>query len=161
MGRENKVKGSATRLCSECFEACRRELEFVVDPEHPQGSSGMSHPRFARLPFVGLKERGCSIQTVKEWREREDDAGRPSGFDDFLRAHGFCPECRGHGKKISGIRWRDVSGIEQSSLLGTEAVPVAIADLVERHKDAVEWNELYETCEVCGGTGEFKNPQSD
>ncbi|PWT84256.1 MAG: hypothetical protein C5B58_05005 [Acidobacteria bacterium] len=23
-------------LCPNCFEACRQELEFVVDPEHPQ-----------------------------------------------------------------------------------------------------------------------------
>jgi hypothetical protein len=25
-------------LCPQCFETCREELEFVVDPEHPQWS---------------------------------------------------------------------------------------------------------------------------
>lgn len=62
----------------------------------------MSRRGFGRFPIMGLKDHGYSIQVVKEWRQREYDAGRPSGFDDFFRAHGLCPECRSTGDKIIG-----------------------------------------------------------
>lgn len=102
-----------------------------------------------------LYKDGHSIQTVKEWRTREHQAGRPSGFDDFLRAHGLCVECGGHGQLVTGVRWRDEHGIERS-----EEGPIAV--LVNQHKldsqstwltDKRRWDCLYKSCGACAGTG--------
>jgi hypothetical protein len=101
----------------------------------------------------GLRRHGLGFEQVKWWRERESKAGRPSGLDDFYRANQICISCRGLGKRVIGVRWRDEDGVEQS-----EIGPVA--DLVERHgldspknwlSDAYKWNYLYETCEACKG----------
>jgi hypothetical protein len=62
----------------------------------------MSQRGPGRFPNQGLTEHGYTIQFVKEWRQLEQDAGRPSGFDDFLRAHGLCAECRTTGEQILG-----------------------------------------------------------
>ena len=104
---------------------------------------------------TGLFRHGHSLQSVKEWRTREYEAGRPSGYDDFLRAHHLCTECRGNGKFPIGVRWRDNNGTERS-----EQGPVAV--LVQKHKledpanwlsDTLKWDYLYKTCEACEGTG--------
>jgi hypothetical protein len=110
-----------------------------------------------------LTKRGYSLQAVKEWRTREYEAGRPSGLDDFFRAHGLCVECGGSGRLVVGVQWHDANGIERM-----ERGPVAA--LVQRHnlqkphetaqRDKLDWDYLYETCTVCKGTGEQtpKNP---
>jgi hypothetical protein len=55
------------------------------------------------LPFeeAGSKRLplGASIAEIKSWRTSEAEAGRPSGLDDYCRAHGInlCPACRGEG----------------------------------------------------------------
>jgi hypothetical protein len=103
----------------------------------------------------GLLKHGFSIQQVKEWREREYAAGRDSGLDDFYSAHDICVACRGHGKLVFGVRWRDEHGIERS-----EKGP--IASLIQCHglddpknwlTDALKWDYLYETCGSCKGVG--------
>ena len=108
-----------------------------------------------------LRNHGYTLEGVKEWRAREHEAGRPSGLDDFLRAHGLCVECGGHGRLVVGARWHDIKGVEQ-----TEKGPVTA--LIQRHNlkkphepaqsDALEWDYLYETCGVCGGTGKVPKP---
>jgi hypothetical protein len=92
---------------------------------------------------------------VREWREREYKAGRPSELDDFYRAHGICVVCGGHGKLVLGVCWRDEDGVERS-----EEGPMA--SLVQDHglndpknwlSDALKWDYLYETCSSCKGLG--------
>jgi hypothetical protein len=104
---------------------------------------------------ASLRQHGFSVQQVKEWRERENRAGRASALDDFYRAHRICVACSGLGKLISGVRWRDESEFERS-----EAGPVAA--LVQRYgledsknwlSDAMKWDYLYETCHSCKGRG--------
>jgi|SRR6185437_11493107 len=111
----------------------------------------MSHP----FTPEGLRRHGFTIQQVKEWREKENAAGRASELDDFFRAHGICVACEGQGKLAIGIRWRDEDGIERS-----EAGPIAF--LIERHgleapknwlTHALKWDYLYETCDSCNGLG--------
>jgi len=101
----------------------------------------------------GLGRHGLGFEQVKWWRERESKAGRPSSLDDFYRANRICVACRGLGKRVIGVRWRDKDGVEQS-----EVGPVA--DLIGRHgldspknwlSDAYKWDYLYETCESCKG----------
>jgi hypothetical protein len=54
-----------------------------------------------KLPFAGLPFGLCgtlfSVQEIKDWREQEQNAARPSGLDDFYRSHGFCWSCRSRG----------------------------------------------------------------
>ena len=114
--------------------------------------------------LTGLRRYGHSLQTVKEWRQREHKAGRPSGFDDFLRAYDLCTECGATGEKIVGCTWRDSNGAKHSRLLAQpRPVPVeqiereTIAALFDHDlKDALDWEYLTETCEICGGTGKSK-----
>ena len=56
----------------------------------------------ARHTVRSLKENGFSIESVKEWRSREHEAGRPAGWKDFFRSHGLCAECESTGEKILG-----------------------------------------------------------
>ena len=108
-------------------------------------------------PFTpeGLHKHGFTFQQVREWREREYNAGRASGLDDFFRAHGICVECGGHGQLVFGVRWRDEHGVERS-----EKGPVA--HLLQIHglddpknwlTDSLKWDYLYETCAACKGLG--------
>ena len=103
----------------------------------------------------GLYTHGYTFEGVKEWRAREHEAGRPSGLDDFLRAHHLCVECRGNGKFAIGVRWRDRDGIER-----TEEGRIAV--LVQQHElenaakwlsETRKWDYLYQSCETCGATG--------
>jgi|HubBroStandDraft_5_1064220.scaffolds.fasta_scaffold228111_2 hypothetical protein len=54
-----------------------------------------------RLPVAGLPFGLCgtrfSVEEVKDWRQRELTAGRPSGMEDFYRAHSLCWSCRSRG----------------------------------------------------------------
>jgi hypothetical protein len=106
------------------------------------------------LPEVaGLGRHGYGIEQIKNWRERENKAGRASGLEDFYRAFRICFPCRGLGKLVIGVRWRDEHGDEQS-----EAGPVAT--LISHHgldapknwlSDELKWDYLYETCGSCKG----------
>lgn len=55
----------------------------------------------SKLPFAGMPFGRCgtlfSVQEVKDWREQEQNAGRPSGLEDFYRLHGLCWPCRSRG----------------------------------------------------------------
>lgn len=103
----------------------------------------------------GLAKHGYTLLAVKEWRERQLQANKPSGFDDFLRALGICVQCGGHGRLVTGIRWRDPDGAERK-----EAGPSAV--LLERYNlenpakwlsHTLKWDYLYEPCQACGTTG--------
>jgi hypothetical protein len=113
--------------------------------------------RHMARPFSpeGLSRHGFTIQQVKEWRETQYKAGSDSGLDDFYRAHGICVECGGHGRLVTGVRWRDEDGIER-------AEEDSVASLVQRHSldnpkhwltDALKWDSLYENCGSCHGLG--------
>jgi hypothetical protein len=116
----------------------------------------MSRRGIAYHSVALLTKHGYSIEAVKAWRTRESEAGRPSGLDDFYRAHGLCVECRGNGNKLLGCRWWDARGKERKRLLRTG---VTVATLVERYlKDAERWEYWLEPCEACGGTGKSKAP---
>ncbi|HEX4921662.1 MAG TPA: multiheme c-type cytochrome [Candidatus Bathyarchaeia archaeon] len=58
---------------------------------------------YGELPHTSLAELGYSLQAIKEWREREHQAGRPSGLEDFYRAHGLCYSCRATGVAVSPV----------------------------------------------------------
>jgi hypothetical protein len=55
----------------------------------------------SRLPYAGMSFGLCgtlfSVQEVKDWREQELNAGRPSGLEDFYLLHGLCWPCRSRG----------------------------------------------------------------
>jgi hypothetical protein len=72
-----------------------------------------------------------NLGAVKEWRAREYQAGRPSGLNDYYRAHAHavCPHCRGIGLAMNenGMGYKAV---------GWDG---------ERH--------LFEECAFCGGSG--------
>jgi hypothetical protein len=65
-----------------------------------------------------LLKHGYGIEQVKQWRTEQEKSGKPSTFDDFLRAHGLCVQCRSAGKFISGIHWQDSNGINVGSVGG-------------------------------------------
>jgi len=101
----------------------------------------------------GLRRHGYGFDNVKWWREQEKEAGRASGLEDYYRAHQICVPCRGLGKLVIGVRWRDENGVERS-----EVGPVA--SLIERYalsspknwlSDVYKWDYLYETCGSCKG----------
>ena len=47
--------------------------------------------------LVPIERYGFSLQDVKAWREKEESAGRPSGYADFLENHGLCIICKSGG----------------------------------------------------------------
>jgi len=109
----------------------------------------------------GLARHGFTLQGIKEWRKKEYDAGRPSGIDDFFRAHGLCVKCRGERTLVVGIRRRDADGVERA-----EKGPSM--GLVEKYSlenptnwlnETRKWDYLYETCHVCGGNGKYPSPE--
>jgi hypothetical protein len=82
---------------------------------------------FANEAF-GLAGTMFSFQEIKSWREREHDAGRPSGLDDFYRSkqlgYTFCEVCQSRGINVHPV------GFDGD-------IP------------------LFEECEICGGTGKL------
>ena len=103
-----------------------------------------------------VRKHGFSLQTVKDSRQREFDAGRPSSLEDFSREHGICSACRGNGNLIVGARWTDESGSEQVAFLREDEGPASISDLRKMHGlDLALWHYLYETCAACHGTGKL------
>ncbi len=110
-----------------------------------------------RIPgFWGFQKHGFNIQAVKAWREQEHDAGRPSGLEDFSRAHGLCSKCHANGNLVSGVRWVDATGLEVIASLGTDEQPISISQLVRIHNlNSFRWDYLYEPCPACHGTGKL------
>jgi len=87
------------------------------------------------LPFLEAQAKRTpipgSIPEIKAWRTREAEAGRPSGLEDYCRAHGIslCLDCMGEGviRNENGIGFKPVGWDGET--------------------------QLFERCEVCGGTG--------
>lgn len=109
-----------------------------------------------------MTRHGYTIQAIRDWREKEYKAGRPSGLADFYRAHDIdiCVECSGTCTCVIGVRWRDENAVERS-----EVGPVA--SLVQRHSldepkhwltDVRKWDYLYAPCLSCKGSGKLNNP---
>ena len=106
-----------------------------------------------------LLNHGYGLEQLKQWRIAQEEAGKPSTLDDFIRAHGLCVHCRSVGKLISGIQWQDSSGAEHTIALLAPEVSETIASLHERElKNALRWDYTYTTCDVCSGTG--KRPKA-
>jgi len=94
---------------------------------------------------------GFSIQAVKEWRAQEFDAGRPSGLEDFYRAHGLCLDCRANGSRLLGCQWIDDKGKKHRRMLRPG---LGVADIAARYiKAGQKWNYWLERCSSCGGSG--------
>src|SRR3569623_804543 len=70
-----------------------------------------------------------SVDEIKAWRTAELEAGRPSSFADYCRAHGLCAECNAEGLVLNenGIGFKLV-----------------------RMEDNMY---VFEICTVCDGTG--------
>ena len=45
------------------------------------------------------------IFEIKQWREQEHNAGRPSGLEDWFRAHELCFACKSSGTDPSPTGW--------------------------------------------------------
>ena len=71
---------------------------------------------------------------AREWRAKEAEAGRPSTYADFCRAHGLCPTCAATGVRLN----ENGVGFKTAGLNGN--LP------------------LYEQCEACGGKGRTVSP---
>ncbi len=60
-----------------------------------------------KLPFAGMPFGLCgtlfSVQEIKDWREQEQNAGRPSGLEDFYCLHGLCWPCRSRGYNPAAV----------------------------------------------------------
>jgi hypothetical protein len=109
-----------------------------------------------------MTKHGFTLPAIKEWREKEHTIGRPSGLDDFYRAHNIdiCVECSGQGgRRVIGVRWRDKDGVERSE-------EGSVAFLVQHHSldepiywltDALKWDYLYAPCDSCGGSGKLSS----
>jgi len=42
---------------------------------------------------------------IKQWRQQEHDADRPSGLEDYFRAHSLCFACKSTGTYLSPTGW--------------------------------------------------------
>jgi len=85
---------------------------------------------------VPVIEREFSVQEVKEWREIEYHAGRPSTLQDFYRAHRLCPDCGGIGVIHEG--WSPPKGDAEIA----RAAELSVSEL-----------PFYEPCPRCAGDG--------
>ena len=87
------------------------------------------------ISYVGLEGHGLSIEHIRQWRERECEAGRKNSLEDFFETFGLCFDCKGRG--VTEIGWSPPSEAETegASELGLDELP------------------LYEECETCEGTG--------
>ena len=87
------------------------------------------------LPYRDLEYHGFSINSIKEWREKEGKAGRPSSLEDFYAVYGLCFNCQSHGVQMIG--WSEPSQAETitANTFGVDKLPV------------------YEVCSICLGSG--------
>lgn len=90
------------------------------------------------MPFEEARSKripiNASIQQIKDWRTNEAEAGRPSGLDDYCRAHGInlCAACMGEGvtRNDNGLGFKPVG-----------------------------WDgntQLFERCPACEGKGQIR-----
>lgn len=49
-----------------------------------------------------LREKGFTLESIKEWRERESKAGNRSSVRDFYEAHNLCFDCHSTGERVLG-----------------------------------------------------------
>lgn len=86
--------------------------------------------------LLAIKTHDISVHQIRQWREGELAAGRPSSLEDFYREHGLCPNCRGEGVKMIG--WSKPTDLDEA---------LAAEDL------GVEDLPLYDRCSRCDGSG--------
>jgi len=130
-------------------------LVIASNPEqrvYDEVCGGMCDIPMTIFEWLDPKKHGYDISYIKQWRTLEHEAGRPSGLEDFFKAHGLCLGCRGAGRTVTGVWWRD-SGSEKRSFT-LEGSSESIASLHEKYlKDSSEWNYTYSTCPQCEGSG--------
>lgn len=69
-------------------EERERDRAWTLDYLHDQAlRENRERTRRALLDF----------DLIRAWRQTEDEAGRPSGLDDYFESQGICPECKGTG----------------------------------------------------------------
>jgi hypothetical protein len=84
------------------------------------------------IPWHEPEDHRFSIVEMREWREAEEVAGRPSAIDDFYAARGLCNDCGSNGARMIG--WS-----KPANEIDTKAAEeFGIAEL-----------PLYETCPTC------------
>jgi hypothetical protein len=71
---------------------------------------------------------------ARDWRTKEAEAGRPSAWQDFCRAHGLCAACA-----ASGVSLND-NGVGFKTAGWRGNLP------------------LYQQCDTCSGTGRIVVP---
>jgi len=81
-----------------------------------RGRKSQEEKPFAILP-LGLAGVLFSITEIKSWRHQEQNAGRPSGIEDFYRAHSLCSACKTRGIAVSPVGWDgDIPLFEQCNV---------------------------------------------
>jgi hypothetical protein len=147
---EPLVNGCRLRwLCSTCFNDFHQTLGFSLELGESRGAEilgaskhsvctaevrvkGRSSGTGQRFDEINhkttrLEEHGFSLIAIKEWREREAAAGRPSSLNEFYRIHGICSTCRCYGLQMTG--WDAESEVPLwtvcSASGGTGRVPVS------------------------------------
>ncbi len=97
---------------------------------------------------------GFTVAEVKQWRADQQNAGRPSGVDDFLSAHGYCINCLGHGRLIIRVSWRDSEGNDCYYDSPISDPPVELRSIPKGPWEPItNWECRYAACPVCGGSG--------
>jgi hypothetical protein len=101
-----------------------------------------------------VQKHGYTIAQIKQWRTEQQDAGLPSGFDDFLRKYGFCVHCRAAGKFITRISWRNAKGEEEYFEPDADSDPIELRSIPKGEPEPTsDWKYFHSPCEVCGGSG--------
>jgi hypothetical protein len=89
---------------------------------------------WSELDTQRYRESLKRIHDGKKWRSKEAEAGRPSSFEDYCHAHGLCSACQ-----TVGLTWSPA--IQGFKVVGMDGD-----------------TQMFEVCEVCGGTGRLPVP---
>ena len=81
--------------------------------------------------YLGAQKRW---QEARDWRAKENDAGRPSTWNEFCQAQGLCLSCAASGISLNG------KGVGFKTVGWSGNLP------------------LYEECPACGGSGKIVTP---
>jgi hypothetical protein len=78
---------------------------------------------------------GATPVAIREWREAQTTAGKPSSLDDFYAAHRICADWSGHGVKMIG-----------------RSDPATPVDIQSAGELGLEQLPPYDLCPTCQGS---------